>query len=1320
MDLDALAAHLTTQPQPPALRATDTALPPRLTDVLTTFPGGVCQGTDGSGQPRFDAGHTTLTLDLTCASTVWPVGGKVTLAVTGVTVTVSADGSVRAYLSGAFDSVAVVATVTGDEDGRLTAAVRARKAGAFADALDTLGTRLGDADVWRTAQEGLRALDFAPRAVAGFDYRLTPKDGTAFEVTSMAVVAALDLKALALDIALWLPDLRVTGSLQDGETVEIRALLASCGIPADEIPASLTLTELTLSSHLGKTWVLRMTATGDWGIGPLSLTALSFQLYFDPVRTFVAQVAGTVAIGESVSVDLFAVQNGGAGGGWTFRGGIAAGEIGIGDVLSGLRLPDVPQPLKSLELTALGISYDTGTKAADFYCQGHLALTDTITASLALTITRDGTATRYGGTLDIGGFTFGVTLDEERAGADLLVATYHSPDDSDTKVTLRDWVAHFSDELAAGVPDGLRIGLKDAKFVRVKPPGGTAVFCVGIDLSAGIDLAALPLVGGFLAEIGGDLAVDNLQILYSSGVLDATAVGAANALLGAAQVVELPSGGLKAGPAALADLRIGQERTPVALGLPPGPNNASAANGGSNPAPSTTAPAPAGVWITVQKTIGVLQINRVGVIYQHNALLFGLDAGIQLGPLVMSLDGLAVGSALEKFAPVFQLNGLGVGYAAPPIVIEGALLHLPADRLAPDVAFQYDGTATVAVPDFSLAAVGSYAQLTSGQPSLFVFAQVEAPIVAAPPVLITGLMAGFGFNRELTLPTPREVSGFPLLALNKQGPDANLKPSGVLEVLEGGAPAVQGSPARTWIAPRQGAYWLAIGMEFSVAEVVNAKVLLAAEFGGELALALLGTATIQLPLPAESATRTYVYAELGIEAVVRPLAGSFELAAELAPVSYVLTPACHLTGGFAAAAWFGDHPDAGQFVVTLGGYHPSFKRPAGYPDVPRLGIDWAVSDNLTITAQAYLAVTPSCAMAGGRLSIVFHAGDFRAWFTAQADVLLSWRPFFFDARISVSIGASYTINIGIVHKTVNVSVGADLALWGPPTAGSVTAHFACFSKTIHFGPTPSGRDARPLGWDDFASMLPKPADVITVGPVNGLDKTADDKGQDPGNSGKVWYVRARDLRFFTQAALPASHLRLGEDPLSTPAADDDSGGVDIRPMDRAGLIGEHRLRLTCAGAPAPMDGWTVTPRTHNLPASLWGAPPSPFRHTPDAPGAEVLPDRPVGYDIQAPRPELAPSRGVVPLSEYRADEIPPGLSPLPTVPVADGEYTGVPDDSCVARIGETDRGAARSGRDQVGAALADAGLFDGPAEALTALAADAGHLYRRAPLVRNP
>ncbi|MFI6497971.1 DUF6603 domain-containing protein [Nonomuraea typhae] len=1276
VDLGALRAYVVSLGDSPVLSAADGNLPAGLRDMLAAFPDGGCQA---SGRMRADAGRDTLTLSLTCASMAW-----LAVTVTEVTAAVTGKGVVTLTLGGTFDQVEVTATVTATAADQLTAAVRPVRPGAFAAALEDLGEFFGG-DAWPGARDGLSAFGFDLKDVAGFDVRLTRQESAGYQARSAAVVAALDVKALPLQIALWFPGLSMTGALREDKPIGVGALLESFGIPAGEVPADLAVSDLSFAAALGEAYVARMTVTGLWSIGHLEITSLSLVLSYDEASTFVAGVAGTVMIGSSFGIGVSAFKSFGKAGGWSFSGALAAdAALGMAEVTTALGLPDVPEPLESLELTSLWFAYTTGASVFDFMLRGDMTIADGIRASLGVTVTQDASGTRYAGTLDVASLEFEVLFDKDRSGLEMLAAAFRGGENG-VEIVLRDLVAHFSADLAADVPDSLRIDVKDAKFVRVKPASGPAGFVVGVDLSAAVDLAQLPLVGGFLPRAG-TLSVENLQILYSSVDIQAQAAGVVNGLLGRAEVVPLPQAGLKKGVAALAELKAGNETTPVALDVPP------AANAPAPPASSVH-------WISVQKKLGVIQINRVGVQYQDKELLFALDAAVALGPLSMTLDGLTAGSRLDRFAPTFNLSGLAVSYNAPPVEISGALLHLPGSELAPGVAFQYDGTATVALPNFSVAAVGSYAQLRDGRPSLFVFAQLEGPLLELPPVLITGLMAGFGFNRELTLPSAAEVPGFPLLALHKQGPDAPR----VLDVLEGRRPAAPQYPARRWIAPREGSYWLALGVEFTVAEVVNAKLLLAVEFGRDLVVAVLGTAILQLPLPAESATRTYVYAELGLDAVIRPGQGTFTLAAQLSPASYVLTPACHLTGGFACAFWYGPSPDAGQFVVTLGGYHPAFRPPASYPRVPRLGIDWAAGGGVSIKAEAYLAVTPSCAMAGGRLDVRYHSGPVQAWFTAKANLLVSWRPFWFEADISVSIGASCQVNLGLIHKTISATVDADVELWGPPLGGTVSVHIVCFTITISFGSGRSGSGAGVLSWPEFAGMLPEPADMVTIAPVSGLDKAVDEAG----GSRKRWLVRSRDLRFFTQSAIPASHLRMGDTLFSGPL-------VDIRPMNLGGLTSEHRLEIYRENELLQPVGWTPAPRTRNVPASLWGG-----RPRTRAPSAEVVPDRPVGVDVQAPRPSLAASRGVFPLSEYSEDELPPGLSPLPLRPALNDDYVFAADASCVDLIGRAGQGEAQNGRDQVYAALAEAKLFTGPHDALTGLANGAGHLYGEAPMTQN-
>ena len=68
--------------------------------------------------------------------------------------------------------------------------------------------------------------------------------------------------------------------------------------------------------------------------------------------------------------------------------------------------------------------------------------------------------------------------------------------------------------------------------------------------------------------------------------------------------------------------------------------------------------------------------------------------------------------------------------------------------------------------------------------------------------------------------------------------------------------------------------------------------------------------------------------------------------------SYVLAPDCRLTGGFALCFWFKPHPRAGDFVVSLGGYHPAFNAPPHYPAVPRLGVAWSPEEPLKLGARS--------------------------------------------------------------------------------------------------------------------------------------------------------------------------------------------------------------------------------------------------------------------------------------------------------------------------------------------------------------------------------
>lgn len=151
--------------------------------------------------------------------------------------------------------------------------------------------------------------------------------------------------------------------------------------------------------------------------------------------------------------------------------------------------------------------------------------------------------------------------------------------------------------------------------------------------------------------------------------------------------------------------------------------------------------------------------------------------------------------------------------------------------------------------------------------------------------------------------------------------------------------------------------------------------------------------------------------------------------------------------------------------------------------------------------------------------------------------------------------------------------------------------------------------------------------------------------------GKAWIVRAGDFSFFTESAVPASHLESNlPDP---PRGEAEEKLIDIRPMNHRGVKSTHRLEIfrgkpdgaTARDAAGPTGWEPPAPRRQTMPASLWGKPPEPFKQVPAKPTRDVVKDKLVGFTVQAPRPELGATRGALPLKELAEDVV--ATAPLP-------------------------------------------------------------------------
>lgn len=442
-------------------------------------------------------------------------------------------------------------------------------------------------------------------------------------------------------------------------------------------------------------------------------------------------------------------------------------------------------------------------------------------------------------------------------------------------------------------------------------------------------------------------------------------------------------------------------------------------------------------WINMNRTFAILTIAKAGIGLDGSRVVLLLDASLTVSPFTFSLAESGVGINISRLSDVaFYLSGFGVAFDNGVLAISGSFSRKRREGK------EYTGSLLVKCKTVTVTAVGEY---SSG--SLFAYMALSASIGGPPAFFVTGLALGFGYNRRLVLPPVEQVPAYPLVKAVRKGFDAQ-----TLDEMN------------RYITEENGQNFLAVGVRFTSFKIVDGFLLLSVSFGKKFQIGVLGIA--DLSMPPDTPANPVAKAQLAIRAEYDPSGGVFCAEARLTSESYILSRDCKLTGGFAAFFWFDGSEHSGDFVITLGGYHPAYKKPAHYPDVPRLGLNWNVNANINISGEIYFALTPGAVMAGGKLSAVYTQGKLRAWFIAYADFIVSWKPFYYQARIGVSLGASYRVDIWFIHKTFSIELAADLALWGPEVQGRLHITWFIISFTISFskGADHSGET---LDWESF-------------------------------------------------------------------------------------------------------------------------------------------------------------------------------------------------------------------------------------------------------------
>lgn len=466
-------------------------------------------------------------------------------------------------------------------------------------------------------------------------------------------------------------------------------------------------------------------------------------------------------------------------------------------------------------------------------------------------------------------------------------------------------------------------------------------------------------------------------------------------------------------------------------------------------------------WLIVQRQLGPLYIERVGLdavesggrvtrislLFDGSIEMFGLAAAVE--QLSLNWNG---GDVLSISSWSVDLMGLAVSADLSGVYLAGGLLKTidppPGSGINRPPTTSYVGMLLGRFGVYGLSVFGGYSD-DNGSPSFFVFGAVNGPIGGPPAFFLTGLGGGLGINRGLRVPDDLSQFGeYPFI----QALDPAASPAG--------NPLDQLRALAEYFPPQSGNFWFAAGISFNSFALVDGIAVVAVSFGDGLDINLFGLARLALPRPQVA----LVSIELGILARFSTSEGLFLIQAQLTDNSWLLYPEVRLTGGFAMAIWW-KGPLAGQFVLTLGGYHPDFHRD-GYPVVPRLGLEWRISSFIVVKGGSYFALTSEALMAGVDVEVSADWGW--AWVRVAfgAHAIVFFDPFYFQAYVYARISAGITIDVWIGKVSFSISIGARIAVEGPEFSGTATFEIGPCELSVSFGE--SRKEKTPaIDWDEF-------------------------------------------------------------------------------------------------------------------------------------------------------------------------------------------------------------------------------------------------------------
>jgi len=466
------------------------------------------------------------------------------------------------------------------------------------------------------------------------------------------------------------------------------------------------------------------------------------------------------------------------------------------------------------------------------------------------------------------------------------------------------------------------------------------------------------------------------------------------------------------------------------------------------------------VEIPAHVEIGPIEVDSifVGLSLAGGALEIILAAtiGAKLGPLTAVVDRLGLRAQLGlppaggNVGPVqvdfrFKLpNGVGLSFESATVTLAGFLAH-------DDAKHEYSGVLQLQFIDLALQAFGLITTQVAGGSGYSLLALVDAEF---PPVQL-----GWGFTLNGVgglIAIHRTASTDALHAALKAGQLSSiLFPKNAIT----NAPAILAqldtlfptAPGRFLFGPMALIGW-------GTPQVLRAAIAVVVELPEPVRVILL--ARIEARLPDASLPQVRINMDaLGVLDLGRDELSFDAVLFDSKLVGFTLSGAMALRATWATQR---------EFVLAIGGLHPRFTPPAGFPTLQRITIDMPSGIVSKLRLAAYLALTSNSIQIGANLDVFIGVSGFGLSGHLGFDALLQRHPFRFDADISGSVAL-------MAGGDDIASVSLDATLTGPAPyhiAGKFKVHIVFFTVHVSFNHS-WGEDtpSLPLPSVDVAALL---------------------------------------------------------------------------------------------------------------------------------------------------------------------------------------------------------------------------------------------------------